>query len=168
MVLPFLFRLFLAAIICVTQIVVCNQMHLFGYATPMIATLFFCYLPQNANRIGNMIWAFLIGMVIDIFGGTPGENAASLTLAALIQWSLLRAMLPKDGLEDDSCHNLTSGRHFFYIVILATVHHVGFFALESFSMFHITDTAIALGSSLALSITLILALESLRKSGKQS
>jgi hypothetical protein len=35
------------------QVLVCNHIHLMGYATPMLYVLFLVRLPLNANRISN-------------------------------------------------------------------------------------------------------------------
>ena len=70
------------------QVLVCNHIHLLGYATPMPYVLFLAYLPLNANRVGNLLWAFVMGLLIDVFSNTPGEAAASLTLAAMAQVSI--------------------------------------------------------------------------------
>ena len=92
MILVFLKRLMTMLWLVALQVLVCNHIHLLGVATPMPYVLFLVWLPLDANRIGNLVWAFLLGLVIDIFSNTPGEAAASMTLAALVQWPLLRAM----------------------------------------------------------------------------
>lgn len=157
-------RLVHALFLLALQALVCNHIHLMGYATPMPYVLFLVWLPLNANRIGNMLWAFLLGLAIDIFSNTPGEAAAALTLTAFLQWPLLRAMAPKDSIEDMVPTYKTMGRwnHIRYIFILTLVHHTAFFLLESFSFFHLTALGISFGGSLALSLLLMLTFETLR------
>ncbi len=157
-------RLVHALLLLALQVLVCNHIHLMGYATPMPYVLFLVWLPLNANRIGNMLWAFLLGLAIDIFSNTPGEAAAALTLTAFVQWPLLRAMAPKDSIEDMVPTYKTMGRwnHIRYIFILTLVHHTAFFLLESFSFFHLTALGISFGASLALSLLLMLTFETLR------
>ncbi len=157
-------RLVHALLLLALQVLVCNHIHLMGYATPMPYVLFLVWLPLNANRIGNMLWAFLLGLAIDIFSNTPGEAAAALTLTAFVQWPLLRAMAPKDSIEDMVPTYKTMGRwnHIRYIFILTLVHHTAFFLLESFSFFHLTALGISFGGSLALSLLLMLTFETLR------
>ena len=157
-------RLVHALLLLALQVLVCNHIHLMGYATPMPYVLFLVWLPLNANRIGNMLWAFLLGLAIDIFSNPPGEAAAALTLTAFVQWPLLRAMAPKDSIEDMVPTYKTMGRwnHIRYIFILTLVHHTAFFLLESFSFFHLTALGISFGGSLALSLLLMLTFETLR------
>ena len=146
------------------QVLVCNHIHFLGYATPMLYVLFLVWLPLNANRTGNIIWAFMLGLVIDILSNTPGEAAGAMTLAALVQWPLLHATAPKDCLEDMVPSYKSMGRwnHIRYIFLLTLVHHAMFFLLESFSFFHLTEVLISFGASLALSFVLMLTLETLR------
>ena len=145
------------------QVLVCNHVHLFGCATPMLYVLFLVYLPLNANRIGNMLWAFALGLLVDVFSNTPGEAAASLTLAAFVQWPLLKAMVPKDSLEDmvPSYRTMGAWNHIRYVTLLAIVHHGAFYLLESFSYYHTIDVLISLGASLTLSLVLMLTMEML-------
>ncbi len=145
------------------QVLVCNHIHLVGYATPMPYVLFLAHLPLNANRTGNLVWAFVMGLLIDVFSNTPGEAAASLTLAALVQWPLLQASVPKDSVEDLMPSYRTMGRwnHIRFVFLLALVHHAAFYLLESFSFFHYIDVLISFGASLALSLVLMLTLETM-------
>lgn len=160
----FVIRLVQLLALVALQVLVCNHVHLFGYATPMLYVLFLLWLPLNASRIGTMLWAFVLGLLIDVFSNTPGEAAASLTLAAFVQWPLLKVSAPKECLEDMVPSYKTMGRwnHIRYVLVLVFVHHAAFYLLESFSFFRFYDTLIAFGTSLALSLVLILTLETLR------
>ena len=146
------------------QVLVCNHIHLLGYATPMPYVVFLASFALNDNRISNMLWAFVLGLLVDMFSNTPGEGAASMVLAAFVQWPLFRAMAPKDCPEDMVPTYRTMGRwrHVRYLFVLAFVHHTAFYVLESFSFFHIEETLIAFVASLALSLVLIFTLDSLR------
>lgn len=164
MILVLFKRLFQVLVLAALQVMVLNQIHLFGYATPMPYVLFLVWLPLNSNRIGNMLWAFLLGLIIDVFSNTPGEASASMTLAALVQWPLLHASAPKDCVEDMVPTYTSMGRwnHTRYVIILTFVHHALFFLLESFSFFHLRDLLISFAASLALSVVLMLTFETLR------
>ena len=165
MIIVFLKRLLQMLALVVVQVMVCNHIHLMGYATPMLYVLFLVYFPLNSNRIGNMVWAFVMGLFIDAFSNTPGEAAGgALTLTAFIQWPLLHASAPKDCLEDmvPTYKNMGWWNHIRYLFILVAVHHTAFYLLESFSFLHFTELLITYGSSLLLSFVIILILETLR------
>ena len=164
MILVLLKRLLQMLVLVVVQVMVCNRIHLMGYATPMLYVLFLVYFPLNSNRIGNMVWAFLMGLIIDAFSNTPGEATGALTLTAFVQWPLLQASAPKECLEDMVPSYKTMGRwnHIRYVFVLVLVHHTAFYVLESFSFFHFTELLITYGSSLLLTFVMILILETLR------
>ena len=164
MIVIFIERLLQILGLIALQVLVCNHIYLWGLATPMLYPLFLVYLPLNSNRIGNMLWAFVLGVAIDTFSNTPGEAAAAMTFTAFIQWPLLHAMAPKDCVESmvPTYHTMGRWTHIRYVTILTTIHHIVFYLLESFSFFHAQDTLIAFGASLMLSLVLMLTLETLR------
>ncbi len=164
MIVIFLKRLLQMLGLVVLQVLVCNHVHFLGYATPMPYVIFLAYFALNDSRIGNMLWAFVLGLLVDMFSNTPGEAAASMVLAAFVQWPLLRSMAPKECAEDlvPTYQSMGRWRHVRYLTILTLVHHAAFYALESFSFFHIEETLIAFAASLALSLVLIFTLDSLR------
>lgn len=163
MLVVFLKRFLLLLGIFVLQVLVCNNIHLYGYATPMVGALFVIRMPLNIGRISSMVWAFVLGLFIDVFSNTPGETTASLTLTAFIATPLLRAMAPKDCLEDMVPGYRTMGiwNHIRFVVLLTLVQHISFYILDRFCFFNIEQTLIAFGSSLLLSLLFILSLESL-------
>ncbi len=164
MILIFLRHLLQMLALIALQVLVCNHIHLFGYATPMPYVLFLAFFPLNASRIGNMLWAFVLGVIIDAFSNTPGEAAASLVLASFVQWPLLCSMVPKEVAEDMVPTFKSMGRwnHIRYLSILLLVHHTAYFILESFSFFHIREMLITYASSLLLTFVLMLIIDTLR------
>lgn len=164
MIVTFIIRLLQMLGLLALQVLVCNHIHLMSYATPMVYVVFLAYMPLDSHRIGNMCWAFVLGLLLDICSNTPGEAAAALTMASFIQWPLLRAMAPKDAVEDMTPNYHTMGRwnHIRYLIILTVVHHTVFFLLESFSFFNPLDLLITWGSSMALSLVLIFTMEIVR------
>lgn len=145
------------------QVLVLNHIHFMGYATPMPYVLFLAHLALDSNRISNMLWAFAMGVLLDMFANTPGEAAAALTLTAFIQWPLLHAMAPKECAENlvPTYKNMGRWNHVRYLFLLTFVHHAAFYLLESFSFFHIEQTLLTFVTSLALSLLLVYVLDSM-------
>lgn len=164
MIVTFFKRLLQMLGLLALQVLVCNHIHLLSYATPMVYVLFLAYFPLDSHRIGNMCWAFVMGLLLDICSNTPGEAAAALTMASFIQWPLLRAMAPKESVEDMVPNYVTMGRwnHVRYLILLTVVNHTVFFLLESFSFFNPIDLLITWSSSLALSLVLMFTMEIVR------
>ena len=164
MIIVFLKRLMQMLGLLALQVLVCNHIRFMGYATPMPYVLFIVWLPLNANRIGNLLWAFVMGLLVDMFSNTPGENAAALTMAAFVQWPLLRAMAPKDSIEDMVPSFKTMGwwNHVRYVVLLTLLHHAAFYLLDNFSFFSPVQTLMAFGASLLFTLVMSFTMESLR------
>ena len=145
------------------QALVFNHMHLFGYATPLVYVCFLLYFPLNYSRCGILLWGFAAGLLTDIFSNTPGVGTASTTLVAMILPVLLQAMAPKDCVEDmmPNFHTMGYGNYARFFIILIVVHHLLFFALESFSYFNPLHLLLSCGSSIALTTSIVWAIEHL-------
>ena len=57
------------------QVILMNHIHLFGYATPYIYIYLILSLESNTNRNELMLWAFFLGLFVDMYSGTPGMQA---------------------------------------------------------------------------------------------
>lgn len=164
MILDVLKRLLLMILLLALQVLLFNHIVLMGYATPLIYVAFLLYVPRNANRIGTLVWSFVLGTIIDMFSNTPGVSAFSLTFAAMLQPGLLKAYTPKEALEDMTPNYKSMGtwNHLRYMTVLLLIHHVVYFLLESFSFFNLHDMLIAFGLSFCVSWILIAVMELLR------
>lgn len=78
------------------QVLVLNQMHIEGYATPFFYIYFILKFNSKVGRNKLMLWSFMLGLAVDMFGNTPGMNAASATCLAFFRASLLRLVTLRD------------------------------------------------------------------------
>jgi rod shape-determining protein MreD len=78
------------------QVLVLNHMHVGGYATPFLYIYLILKFNTRIGRNALMIGAFSLGLLIDMFGNTPGVNAASATLLAFSRTSILRLVTLRD------------------------------------------------------------------------
>ena len=67
------------------QVLVLNHVHLFDSATPLLYIYMVLLFPRNYPKWGMLVWAFAMGLGVDMFSNTPGVAAASLTLVALLR-----------------------------------------------------------------------------------
>lgn len=164
MIQNFFIRLLQMLVLAALQVLLFNHIHFNGYGTPLVYVALLLYIPANANRIATLLWAFCMGTLMDTFANTPGISAAALTLAAMVQPGLLNASLPKEALEDlvPSYRSMGKWNHMRYLTILLLVHHLAYFALESFSFFNIRELGISAGTSLAATWLVITIIETLR------
>ena len=82
--------------LAMVQVLVLNQMHILGYATPFLYIYFILKLNTRISRNALMLWAFTLGLLVDMFGNTPGMKAASATLLAFSRTSILRLVTLRD------------------------------------------------------------------------
>ena len=81
------------------QVLILNNVHIAGYATPFLYIYFILKFNSGTSRNELMLWAFFFGLTIDVFADTPGMNAAATVLLAFLRPSLLRLFTPRDNLD---------------------------------------------------------------------
>jgi hypothetical protein len=119
------------------QVLVLNKILLFGYATPMIYPLFILSLPVNMPRWLELLLAFSMGLLIDLFSNTGGMHAFSLVLLAFARPVVLIFMAPKEGYDPGEIPSLyRQGLAWFavYATLALFIHHLSFYVLEVFSL----------------------------------
>ena len=78
MSIEFFKRLMLYVVLVLSQALVLNHIHLFGYATPLLYIYFVVSFPRNYPKWGIILWSFLLGLNVDAFSNTPGVAATLL------------------------------------------------------------------------------------------
>ena len=73
----YIIRLEWFIILVLLQVLVLNHIHFEQYATPLFYIYFLLKIDSDNSRKGLMLWAFSLGLCIDIFSNTPGLNAAT-------------------------------------------------------------------------------------------
>ncbi len=153
------------------QILVFNHVHIMGYATPLVLGYFIMVLPLNTLRWARLLWGFSLGLVQDIFAGTPGMMAATLTFIGLIQPSLFNLLSGIDDADEREANMspsiTTLGRWPFlrYVSMGLLIQCIVFYLLETFSFFSPIDLLLNIAGSSVLSILIVLGIESIRSGG---
>ena len=78
-------RLTVLIVLCLTQALVLNRIHLFNCAIPLLFVYFALIFPRNYPKWAILLWCFAMGVAVDAFANTPGVGAASLTLIGALQ-----------------------------------------------------------------------------------
>ena len=158
-------RLGLFIILCAVQILILNHIHLFDVATPFLFVYFAISFRRNSPKWAVILWCFAMGLAVDVFSNTPGLASGSLTLVGLIQPYLMELFTPRDSVDDLECSVLTlgKGKYALLATILLFVFCLFFFALEAFTFFNWIYWLVCTCSSTALTLVLILAIESIRQ-----
>lgn len=147
------------------QALVLNNVHVFGYATPFLYIYFIIKLSPSTSRNGLMMWAFFLGLSVDIFSDTPGMNAAASVLLAFVCPFYLRLFAPRD-VQDiivPSARTMGNGAFFKYVLASVLTHHIALFCLIFFSFTDVFTLIIKIVTSTILTIACILAIEGIRR-----
>lgn len=143
------------------QILVVNNIHFLRIGTPFVYLYFIVKMPVGMSKSRQILLSFLMGLVIDIFGNTPGMHAAACTLAGFSRDGLIAFFAGKD-LPDGvypSFRTFSYGIYFRYVLSLVLIHHSVLFLIESLTLFDPLFLLMRLGASAGLTVLLILIAE---------
>lgn len=129
----FIKRFFLLLLFTVLQVFVFGRIALFGYATPLVYIWMILRLDSSVSKYATLLWAFFLGLAIDIFSATPGLNAAAATLTGLLRPVILSASVRLDKHDILTPCSRTMGKGTFaaYLSILTLIHSLVYFLLRN-------------------------------------
>lgn len=145
------------------QVLVLNQMHVGGYATPFFYIYFILKFNSRVGRNELMLWAFALGLIVDMFGNTPGMNAAAATCLAFFRNSLMRLITLRDLDEGfrPGVKSLGFSSFFRYSLLTCTLFCTLLQLIDTFSFFDVTVLVMKMVTSILSTILCILCAESL-------
>ena len=148
------------------QVLILNNVHIAGYATPFLYIYLILKFESDTPRNALMLWAFFLGLAVDVFSDTPGMNAAATVLLAFLRPTFL-LFVPRDTLDTLVPAIRTMGILPFlkYLVVSVLIHHGLLLTLEFFSFAHIGTLLLRIAASTLLTVTCIMAVEGIRKKG---
>ena len=157
-------------LILALQVLVFDHVHIFGHATPLVAVYFVLLFPGDSSRSSILLWSFVFGVIADTFTNTPGVAAVSLTTTAMMQPWLLKmnsTIETDDEIPVPSAVKMGWGAYIRYVALATVVCESLFYLLETFSFFNWTEMLINSGSSSLVTVLIIIAVESVRISGRK-
>lgn len=161
MKLDYLYEVMRFVVLILLQVLVFNQISIFGFATPFLYIYFLLKLPMGRNVFYVIIMGFLMGFAIDIFLDTPGINAAATTLVAALRRPLLRLFFTREEFENFIPGIYSAlGPFIRFAVVMVVIHQTAIFGLEAFSLFNLNILLLRLLSSVVLTLILLFALDS--------
>jgi rod shape-determining protein MreD len=135
------------------------------YVKPILYFLFVLWLPFSISRSMQMIIAFMFGLGMDYFTGTPGMHAIPCVLIAYIRPFLLNVLLSQEKTEvsyaEPSIASLGWAPYSVYIVVLTFIHHACLVLIEWLQFGNFIFFIGKVAASTALSILLIFVTEML-------
>lgn len=147
------------------QVLILNNVHIAGYATPFLYIYLILKFESDVPRNVLMLWAFFLGLTIDILSDTPGMNAAATVMLAFLRPVFLRLFVPRDTLDGLVPAIRTMGVSSFlkYLIVSVFVHHGMLLTIEFFSFANIGTLLLRIVASTLLTVTCIMAIEGIRQ-----
>ena len=122
------------------QIVIFNNIDLFGYINPYPYILFILLYPVNSNRAGLLTASFLLGLTVDMFTNSGGIHATSCLILAYVRPVFFKFAF---GLSYEyqtiKINDRLSPERFTFIFISVLIHHFILFILEYFKFAFILE-----------------------------
>lgn len=149
--------------LAILQVLVLNQMHIGGYATPFLYIYFILKLNTRTGRNALMIWAFALGLLIDIFANTPGMNAASVTLLAFSRTKILRLVTLRDMDEGfrPSVRSMGMSSFIRYVFLSCSLFCSILFLIDTFSFYDFPVLLLKILSSIVSTMLCVFCVEML-------
>ena len=140
------------------QVVVCNNIDLFGFIDPYPYILFIVLYPVNGNKAGLLISSFFLGLFMDMFLNSGGAHAtACVTLAYLRPAFFKFSFGISYEYQTVKINDRLSPERFSFLLISVVTHHFILYLLEVFRFSLVLDILIrTLLSALFTLITCII------------
>lgn len=158
-------------ILILVQVLICNQIALFGVAVPIIYIYFILSLPMSLNVNIVLSLAFLSGFLVDVFSDTLGLNSLSCLVMALTRRPVFYAYVPNEEKYKDAEPSLITLGWENYIKFLLTetaIFCFVIFFLEFLSVDAFKTAFVMFICSTILSFGLMLGIDSLVKIRKEN
>lgn len=126
------------------QVLVLNNILLFGYVNPYLYIAFIFLFPLQKKRFLFLTLAFLLGLCVDFFANSGGINAFATLCIAYIRLFLVHLIFKKN--KDDyllfRLNKQPFGKVVNYTLVLTLIHHFILFSLLNFSFHNFSNVII--------------------------
>ena len=140
------------------QVLICNNVHLFGFLNPYIYILAILLLPLDIPKSGQYLAAFCAGFAVDCFFLTYGVHASAALLIAFVrpQWIYLMNGRRVNEIDIPLPRAKDLKWLIFYTFPLIFMHHYTIMLLEAFSYKNFwLNTTFAIGNGIFTTIVIL-------------
>lgn len=118
----------------IVQVFIFSNINLFSWLNPLVYS-FFVFVFPNQNRMNLILYAFLLGLLIDTILNTGGINTLGITLIAFIREPLWKRLgIIKEDKNAFPIRKRRRLRFFLSIFLLILIHHFIIFSIENFNL----------------------------------
>lgn len=150
--------LFIFIVSVLLQVLIFNNILIGRMISPFFYILFLILLPFSTPRAWLLLFAFALGLSIDVFNNTMGVHAFACVFIAFIRPGVLSLISSRETLESVSAprvENMSLQWFASYAAFLVIAHHLILFYIEAFTFADFFFTFLRVVLSSILSLTLI-------------
>ena len=132
----------LAPIFIFIQVYVLNQVLFNGYINPYFYIMLVICLPQITPKWFLLLFAFFLGLLLDVFSGSIGFHSTACVLMAFLKPNLEKIVIPKNTISGEQDLFLQKlGFKIFSVLafLMIFIHHAILFLLAHFKLASFTD-----------------------------
>lgn len=150
------------------QALILNNVQVGGYATPFLYIYLLLKFESDVSRNILMLWAFALGLAIDIFSDTLGMNTAAAVLLAFVRPKLLQLFVQRDDTESivPSVKSMGVAPFIKYVAVAVLLHHAALLSIEQFSTAHLEILLLRVVASSILTVACVTAIDCIGKKTK--
>jgi rod shape-determining protein MreD len=153
------FNLFRFIILLSLQVIVFNNINLFGFISPFPYILFIILYPVNGNKSGLLVTSFLLGIILDMFSNSGGIHTTACLFLAYFRPSIFKfAFGVSYEYQTIKLNETLTPERFSFLLVAVVFHHLILFIFEAFQFSLLWDILIRtlLSSIVTLVICIII------------
>jgi len=128
--------LWIAPLFVLLQVLFLNNIQFVSYINPLVYLILIITLPQDTEKWFLIVYAFFLGILLDLFEGNIGLNSSSLVFIAFFKPYLNKVLIPKNLIDEKDklgLKNLGIQTFSIYALMLIFIYNSFLFLLENFS-----------------------------------
>lgn len=150
------------------QIIIFNNINLFGFVSPFPYVLFIILFPVNGNKSALLISSFFLGLLLDIFSNSGGIHTTASIFLAYFRPSIFKfAFGVSYEYQTIKLNDTLTPERFSFLFVAILLHHLILFILEAFQFSLILDILLRSITSTALTIIISIIIIYLIKPNKR-
>ncbi len=155
--------LFKFLLIAIVQILLLNNIKVFGYIEPMLYIWFIILLPNNFPKWIVMILGFVMGLTIDIFSAQVGFHTATATFTATIKPLMLSWFTNSFDVNTftPSTKEMGFTNYLGFVSLMVVLHTSIYICIDTFSFTQIGQLLLSILFTSIVNIILIMVCDSL-------
>ena len=151
--------LWIAPLFVLLQVLFLNNIQFVNYINPLVYLILIITLPQDTKKWFLIVYAFFLGILLDLFEGNIGLNSSSLVFIAFLKPYLHTVLIPKNLIDEKDklgLKNLEIQTFSIYALTIIFIHNSFLFLLEHFSSLSILLLLLKVISSTVVTFIIIL------------